>query len=167
MKRRSFIAGLGSASVWPVVVRAQQAAIPVIGIVGLGAVNAVREFEASFRLGLSDLDYFEGRNVVIEYHWSQFRSDQLAETVADLVRRQVAVIVAVTTPAALASKEATKSIPIVFSIAADPIEVGLAASLAHPGGNCTGISNLTVSVAAKRLELLPKTCRDRRRLRCW
>jgi putative tryptophan/tyrosine transport system substrate-binding protein len=155
MRRRVFIAGLGSAVAWPVVARAQQAEKPTIGYLDAGSVETTREVVAAVHRGLSETGYVDGRNVTVEYRWAEDRFDRLPALADDLVRRQVAVIVSPgSTLAALAAKAATKSIPIVFTMGADPIEAGLVASLNRPGGNVTGIYSLSTAVAAKRLELL-------------
>jgi putative ABC transport system substrate-binding protein len=139
---------------WPVVARAQQAAMPVIGYLDAGQLETRRENVAALHRGLSEAGYVEGRNLAVEYRWAEDRLDRLPALAADLVRHQVAVIVATPTPAAVAAKAATQSIPIVFTTGADPVEIGLVASLNRPGGNLTGMANLTTAVAAKRLALL-------------
>jgi putative ABC transport system substrate-binding protein len=154
MRRREFIAGL-SAAAWPVMARAQRPSIPVIGYLSTGSLDTRRELVAALHRGLSETGYVEGRNLAIEYRWAEFHYHQLPALADDLVRRQVAVIVAVGgTPSASAAKAATKSIPIVFVIGGDPVDTGLVASLNRPGGNLTGLYTLIGTVAGKRLELL-------------
>jgi putative tryptophan/tyrosine transport system substrate-binding protein len=153
MRRREFIAGLGGVVAWPVAARAQQG-LPVIGVLILADPDSFRVFDTAFRRGLSDIGYVEGRNVAIEYRWPGRDPARLSEMAIDLVRRGVAVIVAASTPTAVAAQTATKSIPIVFSIAADPVDSGFVASLNRPGGNLTGISNLGTSLTPKRLQIL-------------
>jgi putative ABC transport system substrate-binding protein len=157
MRRREFICGIGSAAasspLWPLAARTQPAP-PVIGFLDAGSLETRRETVAAFHLGLSETGYVEGRNVAVEYRWAENHLDRLPALAADLVRRQVSVVVALPLPSALAAKAATKSIPIVFQVGVDPVEVGLVASLSRPGGNLTGIYNLNTAVVAKRLQLL-------------
>src|SRR6516225_7682590 len=150
MRRREFIAGLGGAVAWPVVVRAQQPAMPVVGFVTMGSADASRGFAAAFREGLSETGTLEGQNVAVEYHYLAGQSERLPALMADLVRRRVAVIATAVNAAAHAAKAATATIPIVFSVSEDPVKVGLVASLARPGSNATGINNFAAELVAKR-----------------
>jgi putative tryptophan/tyrosine transport system substrate-binding protein len=155
IERRKFLATLGgAAAAWPFAARAQQSAMPVIGILAIGApeANAIRL--RAIREGLRTVGYVEGQNVKIEYRWAEVHTGRLPALAAELVSRQVAVIVTSSTPAVLAAKAATGEIPIVFGIGADPVELGLVASLNRPGGNVTGVTSLNIEVAPKRLELM-------------
>jgi putative tryptophan/tyrosine transport system substrate-binding protein len=155
MRRREFMAGLGGAAAWPVVARAQQPAKSVIGYLHVGMLDTTRDIVRAFHLGLSDTGFVEGQNLAVEYRWADYRLERLPDLAAELVRRQVSVIVSLqSTAAVLAAKAATNSIPIVFAVGSDPVEARLVASLNRPGGNLTGIANFNIAVMSKRLELL-------------
>ena len=156
MRRREFITLIGSAAatLGPGIARAQQPTMPVIGYLGNQRSQDPGPRLADIRGGLSETGYVEGRNLAIEYRFAEYRLERLPALAADLVHRRVALIVAPSTPSALAAKAETDSIPIVFQIAGDPVRTGLVASLNRPGGNLTGISNLFTEAAGKRLELL-------------
>jgi putative tryptophan/tyrosine transport system substrate-binding protein len=156
MKRREFVAFIGGLAIgWPLGAHAQQSAIPVIGFFSGWSPGDSTEYLDYFRRGLAEIGFVEGRNVTIEYRWAEGHFDRLPALVADLVRRQVAVIaIPNTTASALAAKAATQIIPIVFSLGSDPVQVGLVASLNRPGGNVTGLTALQTAVVGKRVEIL-------------
>jgi putative tryptophan/tyrosine transport system substrate-binding protein len=152
VKRRTFIAGLGGTVAWPAVARAQQPGLPVMGFLNGGSPGGYAPMLAAFRRGLKEIGFVEGQNVAVEYRWLEGQFDRAPEMAAELVRRQVVLIVA-NDPGNLAAKVATTTIPIVFTTASDPVQIGLVASLARPGGNVTGATQLNVEVGPKRLQL--------------
>jgi putative ABC transport system substrate-binding protein len=155
MRRREFITLLGGAAAWPLGAHAQQSANPTIGFLGSESADAWALRLSEFRRGLSELGYVEGQNLTVVYRWAEGHNGRLPAMAADLATQQVKAIIAPgSTPAALAAQSATKTIPIIFEIASDPVEFGLVASLNQPGGNITGVTTLNSEISAKRLELL-------------
>jgi ABC transporter substrate binding protein len=152
MKRREFITLLGGAAAWPFAARAEQAK-PMVGFVSGGSPGPFAYLVRAFRQGLNETGYVEGQNLAIEFRWAEGRYERLPELVTDLIRREASVLAATTTPGVLAAKAATTTIPIVFATDGDPVQLGLTGSLSRPGGNITGVTNLNVEVAPKRVEL--------------
>jgi putative ABC transport system substrate-binding protein len=154
MRRRELILALGGAVAWPLAARAQQAAMPTVGLLLAGTPKPLELPLVGFRRGLSESGYVEGQSVTIEYRFAEGRLDRLPGLAADLVRRQVGVLVASSPDGARATKQATATIPIVFSVGGDPVQLGLIDSLSRPGGNVTGVFQFTAALEAKRLGLL-------------
>ena len=157
MRRREFIALIGSAAAWPLAARAQQPTMPVIGFLTGGTSAGYAPYAAGFRQGLQEAGYIEGQNVAIEYRWAEGQNDRLPALAGDLVGRPAAVIAAGGGEAAVAAKAATTTIPIVFEGGLDPVELGLVTSIDRPGGNITGVSNFVAVLVGKQIELLHET----------
>ena len=165
MGRREFITLLGgAAAAWPIVARAQQSAMPVLGFLNPASPDGYTERLRAFRQGLKDTGYIERENVLVEYHWGENQSDRLPGLAVELVRREVSVIAAASASSAFAAKAATSTIPVAFVVAEDPVRLGLVASLARPGGNMTGVNFLSAELVAKRLEFLREVVPAARRV---
>ena len=165
MRRREFIMLLSSAAVtWPCATRAERSAMPVIGLLGSDAAPAQSEWTDAFLQRLRELGWSEGRNIIVDYRWSEGHAERFSEIAAEFVQRKVTLILTHTTPPTLAAKQATSTIPIVFATAGDPIGAGIVPSLARPGGNITGLSSQIPDAAGKRLELFQQVVPGLRRL---
>jgi putative tryptophan/tyrosine transport system substrate-binding protein len=154
MRRREFITLVGGAVTWPLAARAQQPSMPAIGLITTGSPAETLHLVATFREGLKEVGYVEGQNVLVEYRWAENQYDRLPALATDLVHRQVQVIVATTVASWMPAKAATSIIPIVFQGGGDPVKFGLVASLNRPGGNATGVINISAELTAKRLDVL-------------